>query len=456
MTDPLSFTVFYQESVQGSKANFIKEISVREVLTDIYKGKYRKDIEALRALLSNGHEKIYKEEKKKLPAITFAATFHVNRNTNNLKSYTGLLVLDIDDLDNEDQVVAMENLLRNDKYVVSCWRSPSNLGLKGIVYLEYKVDFPLEQAAYFHQSAFSEVKSYFYNTYKIVLDKSGKDIVRTCFFSYDSKLSYNRNFDRFPVILIPTVKVKSNKRKITSYADLTVEADILNSPKNKNSSWHRKEISNIIRFLKKRDLSITDAYNDWQIVARTIACCFTFNIGLKYFQMLSMQDTAKYDKRECERFLKARYLDTREEFSFATILYLANKIGYQDRGVDPNRRKIKNIIKYLAKNRLSITFSYYEWEKVGKAIVQTFDYDIGVKYFKLLSQQDPGKYNDKHCEVFLENLYLKNYEGYSFNTIIELAYKKGYKGSGEVPKMASELSVGQVVSINSVFESNNV
>jgi len=300
------------------------------------------------------------------------------------------------------------------------------------------------------------VESYFYSTYGIVLDDSGKDVVRTCFFSYDSRLSYNRNFERFPIILMPTVKVKSPKRKITSNADLIVEADILCNPKNRNRSWHRKEISNMIRFLKKRNLSITTSYNDWEIVARTIACCFTFNIGFKYFQAISMQDATKYDKGECESFLKARYLDTREEFSFATILYLANKIGYQDRGVDPNRRKINNIIKYLAKNQLSITFSFNEWEKVGKAIVETFDYDIGVKYFKLLSQQDPGKYNDRHCEIFLKHLYLNNYEGYSFNIIIELAYKKGYKGSGEVPKMASELSEGQVVSINSVFESNNV
>src|SRR5690606_330278 len=141
----------------------------------------------------------YSREKRNLPAITFGATFHDHRTTKDLKTYTSLLVLDIDDLGTEEGVIRVENVLRKDKYVISCWRSPSNLGLKGIVYLEYKESFPLEQVAYFHQSAFVEVAKYFKSTYNLDLDKSGKDVVRTCFVSHDNRLYYNKNFENFEV-----------------------------------------------------------------------------------------------------------------------------------------------------------------------------------------------------------------------------------------------------------------
>lgn len=453
MIDPLVFTVFYQEGVYGFNR---RETTVRAVLTDIVKGKYRTNVAYLRDLLSKGDQEGYSREKRNLPAITFGATFHDHRTTKDLKTYTSLLVLDIDDLGTEEEVIRVENVLRKDKYVISCWRSPSNLGLKGIVYLEYKESFPLEQIAYLHQSAFVEVAKYFKSTYGIDLDESGKDVVRTCFVSHDNRLYYNKNFENFEVSLSLTIRIKSTKKRILSSADRTVTADVLYNPKGKNKSLDRKVIRQVIKFLRNKELSITRIHNDWSNVARTIACCFTFDIGLKYFQALSMQDATMYDAEECERFLKERYFDTRAEFSLATILYLANEKGYNSRGIDKNRRKIKDIIMYLDKKKLSITSLKGEREEVGKSIVQIFKYEPGIKYFKMLHNQESDKYDEEECESFLKKLYLINHEGYSFENILKLAIKQGYNERDGVLKMASELSVEQVVSINSVFESNNV
>lgn len=453
MINPLEFTVFYQEGVYGFNR---RETTVRAVLTDIVKGKYRTNVAYLRDLLSKGDQEGYSREKRNLPAITFGATFHDHRTTKDLKTYTSLLVLDIDDLGTEEEVIRVENVLRKDKYVISCWRSPSNLGLKGIIYLEYKESFPLEQTDYFHQSAFSEVRSYFNDTYGIVLDKSGKDVVRTCFVSHDNRLYYNKNFENFEVSLSPTIRIKSTKKRVLSSVDRVVTADVLYNPKGKNKSLDRKEIRQVIKFLRNNNLSITRIHSDWSNVARTIACCFTFDIGLKYFQAISEQDKTVYSAEECEDFLKERYFDTNTDFSFATILYLANKKGYQSRGIDPNRRKIKDIIKYLDKKKLSITSSKGEREEVGKSIVQTFDYEVGIKYFKLLHKKDTDQYDEGEYEHFLKELYLINHDGYSFENIIKLVNIQDYKERDGVLKMASELRDEQVMSINSVFESNNV
>lgn len=221
------------------------------MLTEILKGKYKTNVAYLRNLLFKGDQKGYVRAKKNLPAITFGATFHEHRTTQDLKTYTSLLVLDIDNLVNEDNVVAIEGILHKDKYVISCWRSPSNLGLKGIVYLEYKESFPLEQTAYFHQSAFVEVSKYFESTYGIILDESGKDVVRTCFVSHDNRLFFNKNFEKFQVSLSSIIRIKSTKKRVLSSVDRAKTADVLYNPKGKNKSLDRKEIRQVIKFLKK-------------------------------------------------------------------------------------------------------------------------------------------------------------------------------------------------------------
>lgn len=453
MINPLDSIIFYQEGVHGKSS---KETTVKALLTAIFRGTYKEETDYLRKLLSKGDREGYNRSKKALPAVTFGATFNKERTTADVKYYTNLLVLDIDDLEDENQVLAVESILRADKYVISCWRSPSNLGLKGLVYLAYKEEFPIEQSHFFHKDAFDEVEKYFDDKYGIKLDNSGKDITRLCFVSHDSTLAYNKNFEEFQISLTSNRKIELPRARSARSFDPIVERNILYNPKDKNKSLDRKEISQIIKFLKKRNLSITHVYNDWSNVARTIVCCFTFDIGLKYFKAISMQDKTVYREDECERFLKERYLDTRIKFSIATILHLANKQGYQGRGIDPNRRKIKDIIKYLDKKELSITSSKGEREEVGKSIVKTFDYEIGIKYFKLLHKKGTDKYDEGECEHFLKELYLINHDGYSFENILKLANLQDYKERGEVLKTANEPKGKGHVSINSVFESNKV
>lgn len=109
---------------------------------------------------------------------------------------------------------------------------------------------------------------------------------------------------------------------------------------------------------------------------------------------------------------------------------------------DPYRRKlISDIIKYLVKNRLSITFPYDSWLKVGFAIAESFTYDIGEKYFLALSKLDTTKFNEIRCKQFLKNCYIKSKHKVGFKTIIRLAAEKGFTSKElvrGVPKVASK------------------
>ena len=121
----------------------------------------------------------------------------------------------------------------------------------------------------------------------------------------------------------------------------------------------------------------------------------------------------------------------------------------KDKNNPRDRNTIKSIIRYLERNSLSITYSYEEWYRTALAIVNTFTYDVGEKYFKRLSALDKEKFNEKNCCNFLMNCYERNSGKIKFNTIIYVANKNGYKTKKQREK-GSEAASSQISSSKTV------
>lgn len=182
--DILNLKVSFQENTW---TNITSEPTIKSVLDLIQSDRYKKQVTDLRINLENGNKDYYDNHKKRLPAVTFCATFNVNRIRENVKNYNNLIVLDIDKLNDEEIETCYKQLL-NDEFVFSFWRSPSNKGFKGLVKLEFTdvlEDIDLDTK---HKSAFKKLSNYFQDNYNLDLDKSGSDISRLCFLSYDTKL----------------------------------------------------------------------------------------------------------------------------------------------------------------------------------------------------------------------------------------------------------------------------
>ena len=74
--------------------------------------------------------------------------------------------LEIDKL-TEKQIIENQNQLLNDDYVFSFWRSPSNKGFKGLVFIDFKninIEIDLDKQ---HKSAFKKLSDYFLSNYNI-------------------------------------------------------------------------------------------------------------------------------------------------------------------------------------------------------------------------------------------------------------------------------------------------
>ena len=104
------------------------------------------------------------------------------RNDKALVSHSGLLCIDFDHLQSVD---LLRNQLLQDEYFETqlLFVSPSGDGLKWIISIDTKQTT--------HSNYFAAVANYILQTYGVEVDKSGRDISRACFLSYDPQVYIN-------------------------------------------------------------------------------------------------------------------------------------------------------------------------------------------------------------------------------------------------------------------------
>lgn len=263
-----------------------------------------------------------------MPVLTFSGKFDGGHKKTHLKDYSNVIVLDIDDL-GEEELKRVKECLSVDEYVFAYWVSPSNQGVKALVYLEYTYDGNLLDTR--HKNAFNQLKTHFLDFYGIQIDSSGSDFSRLCFACWDRELVLKDGVVPFSV-QAPVKKGRSKSARISKKVieDKTLLTGVKNI-KGRNSIANRKEIEAIIRYLKKRKRSITHNYQDWLGVAFAIVQAFNPDLGRKYFIQLSQLDIDKFDEAECLRMLDYCYRNSRGDVTFASLIYKAQREGYDKR-----------------------------------------------------------------------------------------------------------------------------
>ena len=304
-----------------------KDISIQEVLDGIRGDKHLQITQHLRDLYTQGNTEQYSEEKRKLPGVTFSASFEGRRESDHIKKYNSVIVLDIDKL-GPQKLASTKAALRNDEFVFAFWESPSQNGLKGLVHIQSSEPEIAHDVHKFHKHAFSELADHFADTHDIQLDKSGSDIPRLCFISWDKDLVLKKEPISFRISEI-TDDQRNTARNKSFHKKSTNKRDLLNNPRGKNDSHNRKTITNIIKYLNRNSLSITWSYQEWYSVARAISKSFTFDVGWAYFLQLSRMDKKKFNENECHNLLINCYENNRDEISFGTIIHLAKEKGFK-------------------------------------------------------------------------------------------------------------------------------
>jgi hypothetical protein len=188
--------------------NFTVPVEKRSLLligNDIANGKYKAEVEEIRALLEQGKAEEAASKKKQLLAFTPSAVFTEKRQMPFLEMYSGFVHLDFDKLTPEQLDTAFK-VIAEIPYTFLCFISPSGNGLK--VFIE--VNTGIEH----HDTAYLQVQQFYEEATGLKADPSCKDITRLCFMSYHPGLYKNIRNEKFKVQL-PETKMQEPVRETT-------------------------------------------------------------------------------------------------------------------------------------------------------------------------------------------------------------------------------------------------
>lgn len=174
----------------------VVEKSLDEITNAI---KSNKDVKNMIQKLRNANSDQYEKMKRQLPQIIFSGVFE-KRADNAIKSYSGLLVVDLDSKDNPQvNLVEMKSLLAQDPYIYAIFVSPSGRGLKILVRVAEPIGSVTDATALkkSHAASAKTFFSYLNHVYGLKADKSGTDLSRACFISWDPDLVINEKANIF-------------------------------------------------------------------------------------------------------------------------------------------------------------------------------------------------------------------------------------------------------------------
>ena len=186
-----------------------KEITLQEVYKLITSSERLKTLtETVRRATENGDEKVYRMLKQQtLPYVTPCGVFSY-RKSDSLTGPSGLIVVDIDHLDSRQEAEKLKRQLFDDLLLrpVLAFTSPSGHGVKAFIpydlaripdtkqNISENIHWAMNyvQAIYDFHSSHPDREDKKTNNSGKGVDRSGKDLVRACFLSYDEEALIRR------------------------------------------------------------------------------------------------------------------------------------------------------------------------------------------------------------------------------------------------------------------------
>jgi hypothetical protein len=266
---------FFKGGIKSLKPT--SSINIEDAFALIRSDKYQHKI----ALIRNSDDKtVVNAQKRKLDYFTFSGVFE-QRKVERLISHSALICLDYDGIENIEK---FKSDVYTNTFTLMAFLSPSGKGVKLIIRTNQSDN----------KMAWSALNAYFKKVTGIEADKSGTDICRACFVSYDPNAYYNPNAKTFEV-LPKKVENESQKKEVK-----TPDSELVRAKK-------------IVERIVTNRTDITGDYDTWLKLGFALAT-FGENDGREMFHAIS-QFHSDYDSNETDKkfdnCLKANRLGVR-------------------------------------------------------------------------------------------------------------------------------------------------
>jgi KaiC/GvpD/RAD55 family RecA-like ATPase len=173
-----------------------KEVKILDVLMGIKNGRWMSKIEAIRAETNPERQD---ELKLSLPCACFSGTFLI-REDDKLIKHSGFICLDIDHV----EPIVNKLIVKDDPCVLAVFTSPRGHGIKILCAVG-----PCDASQ--HKAAFRALKTHFEGKYGIEVDRSGSNVSRLCYMSYDPEIVINSEYSVFTAREESSPTEKANK-----------------------------------------------------------------------------------------------------------------------------------------------------------------------------------------------------------------------------------------------------
>lgn len=239
--------------------------------------------------------------KEKLPCATISASFHTERNLNNIVEKNRLICIDIDRHTKSKKkrcnqcvdMLLVKEMFMSHPCTLYCGFSVSGDGIYAIIQIYDAEELPL----YFNlfRDNLSRIG--------INIDESCKDYTRLRFFSVDRDAYYNPDalFYRAP-------KKVEEKKPVAGFHVSKTDAE---------------KVEKIISIINETGMDITQTYDDWVKIAAALNDGFG-DSGLVYFHQISSHHP-DYDPKETDK--KYRNCAKMNRIKLAAFFYVANSYG---------------------------------------------------------------------------------------------------------------------------------
>ena len=271
----------------------IEHKTIPEILHEIKTGKYRPGITYLRKSLAENKLEAYEKAKKSLPAFTPSGKFVSGRKMEFLEAYSNFIILDIDKLSTDNLAKAKE-VASKSEFTYASFISPSGNGLKILV----KVNTTKED----HKETFLAIQKHYETLLNHEIDKSGKDITRLCFYSFDDNLYHNESAKTFVSEAMQTSQAEPVEASTT--LNLKLDTSFLESELAKQTSNSEAIYNHCVRFTEKKVQYATGSRN---VFVHQLACNLNRK-GISLNEALSFILTDfGYDEKEVTQTVHSAY-----------------------------------------------------------------------------------------------------------------------------------------------------
>jgi predicted P-loop ATPase len=248
-------TTLFSRITQSKNGQYL---AVDEILRKIKNGEWQ-DI-ALK-IMAEGNKEVRNELKKAVPYFTPSGKFE-QRKANGLIAHSGLIGIDIDEVEN---IEAVAQILRADEHTYSVFKSISGRGLCVLVRVEPDK----------HKDAFEALAKYYFEILRHPVDPSCKDVSRARFVSYDPDLYVNHSAKVFKKYL---PKKETNTVRPLNFIHTKTKFE---------------------KVLERINCDITGGYHQWRDIGFAIAAEFG-EAGRGYYHHISSYSPT-YDQKTTDK-----------------------------------------------------------------------------------------------------------------------------------------------------------